>query len=68
MNLDKLVISTETDIEKEELNKLILSLSEEDKKDLFITSKNEIDDDENYNNLSDKSIDKILKEQTNLKI
>jgi hypothetical protein len=24
MNLDKLVISTETDIEKEELNKLIL--------------------------------------------
>lgn len=67
MNLDKLVISTETDIEKEELNKLILSLSEEDKNDLFITSKNDIDDDENYNNLSDKSIDKILKEQTNLK-
>ena len=36
MNLDKLVISTETDIEKEELNKLILSLSEEDKNGIHI--------------------------------
>lgn len=64
---EKIVISTKSVVEKDKINKLISSLSDEDKNDFILASDKDLDFGENFNNLSDKSIDKILKEQTNLK-
>lgn len=65
MEQDKLLITTK--FKDDNLNKVLLSVSEEDKNSLILASEEELSDGENFSNISNKSIDKILKEQSNLK-
>lgn len=68
MENKKIVITAKTNEEKEFLNELLLDATTEEEKDNFLfISQNDVEDD-NILNLSNKSLDKILKEQSNIKI
>lgn len=62
----KIVITTQTKEEKDKLNILLKELNENE--DFLLSTQKDLDNKEDINNISTKSIDKILKEQTNIKV
>lgn len=66
MENQKIVITALNENEKSKINDLISDLDE--KKNFIFASEEDLENNENMENISSKSIDKLLKEQTNINI
>ena len=66
MENQKVVITVSDEKEKSEINELVESLGEKD--DFIFATKNDLESNENTKDVSSKSVDKLLKEQTNINV
>ena len=66
MENQKVVITVSDEKEKSKINELVESLGE--KSDFIFATKNDLESNENAKDVSSKSVDKLLKEQTNINV